>query len=130
MAVEEEQVESAPEEQPKVLDAGPEEVPVLTVRDMVIFPGAMLPITVGRPASVALVQSLGENRVIAVISQIDPRIDTPAPEDLYQVGTLCTLHKAVRVPKDNLLLFCEGEARIRTLEFTAREPFLKARIER
>jgi ATP-dependent Lon protease len=107
-----------------------EEVSVLTVRDTVIFPGSMIPITVGRPSSVALVQSLGENRNLAVISQTDPRVDAPGPEDLYQVGTLCVLHKVVRVAKENLLLFCEGVSRIRTREFTAREPFLKARIER
>ena len=107
-----------------------EELPVLTVRDTVIFPGAMLPITVGRPASVALVQSLGESRTIAVVSQLDPRVDAPAPEDLYEVGTVCVMHKAIRVPKENLLLFCEGIARIRTREYTVREPFLKARVER
>jgi ATP-dependent Lon protease len=107
-----------------------EELPVLTVRDTVIFPGAMLPITVGRPASVALVQSLGENRTIAVVSQLDPRVDSPAPEDLYEIGTVCVMHKAIRVPKENLLLFCEGIARIRTREFTSREPFLRARVER
>ncbi|HJT89666.1 MAG TPA: endopeptidase La, partial [Bryobacteraceae bacterium] len=80
--------------------------------------------------SVALVQSLGENRTLAVVSQLDPRVDTPTPEDLYQVGTICVLHKAIRVPKENLLLFCEGISRIRTHEYTSREPFLKARIER
>jgi ATP-dependent Lon protease len=100
------------------------------VRDTVIFPGAMLPITVGRPSSVALVNSLGENRLLAVVSQLDPRIDTPRPEDLYQVGTVCVMHKAIRVPKDNLLLFCEGLGRLRTSEFTSTEPFLKARIDR
>ncbi len=109
--------------------AEPEELPVLTVRDTVLFPGALLPITVGRPSSVALVQSLGENRRIAVISQLDPRVDTPRPEDLYQVGSVCVMHKAVRVPKENLLLFCEGLERIRTREFTATEPFLKAMVE-
>ena len=107
-----------------------EEMPILTVRDTVIFPGAMLPITVGRPSSVALVNSLGENRLLAVVSQLDPRVDTPGPDDLYQVGTVCVMHKAIRVPKDNLLLFCEGLARMRTREFTATEPFLRARIER
>ena len=107
-----------------------EEMPILTVRDTVIFPGAMLPITVGRPSSVALVNSLGENRLLAVVSQLDPRIDTPRPDDLYQVGTVCVMHKAIRVPKDNLLLFCEGLGRLRTTEFTTTEPFLKARIER
>jgi ATP-dependent Lon protease len=125
MAVEE-QVQTPAETAQETL----EEVPVLTVRDTVVFPGAMLPITVGRPSSIALVQSLGENRTLAVISQLDPRVDTPGPEDLYQTGTICLLHKAIRVPKENILLFCEGVARIRTREYTAREPFLKARIER
>ena len=116
---------------PVVVEAEPlEELPVLTVRDTVIFPGAMLPITVGRPASVALVNSLGENRQLAVISQLDARVDTPRPEDLYQVGTVCLMHKAIRVPRDNLLLFCEGIARIRTRQFTATDPFLRARVER
>src|SRR5215467_11543893 len=129
MAVEEqaqvEQVE-APEKPGDEL----EEVPVLTVRDTVIFPGAMMPITVGRPSSVALVQSLGENRSLAVVSQLDARTDTPTPDDLYQVGTLCILHKVVRVPRENLLLFCEGVSRIRTGEFTSQDPFLRARVER
>src|SRR5580700_9086327 len=108
----------------------PEELPVLAVRDTVIFPGALLPLTVGRPASVALVQSLGENRLLAVVAQIDPREDSPDPGDLYQTGTVCVMHKALRVPKDNLLLFCEGIARIHTREFTATDPFLRARVER
>jgi ATP-dependent Lon protease len=110
--------------------AAPEELPVLTVRDTVIFPGALLPITVGRPSSVALVQSLGENRHLAIVSQLDPRVDAPGPQDLYKVGTVCVMHKAIRVPKDNLLLFCEGIDRIRTGEFTATEPFLRAFVER
>jgi ATP-dependent Lon protease len=124
MDVKEEQAQAA--EQP----AAVEELPVLTVRDTVIFPGALLPITVGRPASVALVQSLGENRRLAVVSQLDPREDTPGPQDLYQVGTTCVMHKAIRVPKENLLLFCEGIERIRTQDFVATEPFLRARVER
>src|SRR5689334_24723341 len=94
-------------------DAVLEDLPVLTVRDTVIFPGALLPITVGRPSSVALVQSLGDSRTLAVVSQLDPRVDTPAPDDLYEIGTVCVMHKAIRVSKDNLLLFCEGVSRIR-----------------
>src|ERR1039458_2964198 len=98
MAVEEKPIPTSGETPP----AEPlEEIPILTVRDTVIFPGAMLPITVGRPSSVALVNSLGENRLLAVVSQLDPRIDSPSPEDLYQVGTVCVMHKAIRVPKDN-----------------------------
>src|SRR6266567_6705785 len=138
MAVEEKTVEEAVEEEaleksqatPPAGGETLEELPVLTVRDTVILPGALLPITVGRPASVALVQSLGENRTLAIVSQLDPRVESPTPDDLFQIGTVCVMHKAIKVPKDNLLLFCEGIARIRTGEFTATEPFLRARVER
>jgi ATP-dependent Lon protease len=116
-----------PEEAPP---AEIEEVPVLAVRDTVIFPGALLPITIGRPSSVALVNSLGENRTLAVVAQIDPRVDTPGPDDMYEIGTVCVMHKAIRVPKDNLLLFCEGISRIRTRGYTSTEPFLRAKVER
>jgi ATP-dependent Lon protease len=115
---------------PEVAEPVVEDVPVLAVRDTVVFPGALLPITVGRPSSIALVQSLGENRTMAVVSQLDPRVESPGPDDLYRVGTICVMHKAIRVPKDNLLLFCEGISRARVLEFTGTEPFLRARIER
>jgi ATP-dependent Lon protease len=121
----EEQTAIAPTDEPVL-----EDLPVLTVRDTVIFPGSLQPITVGRPSSVALAQSLGEDRTIVVISQLDPHVDTPKPEDLYGTGTVCVMHKAIRIPKDNLLLFCEGIARVRTREFTSAEPFLRARVER
>jgi ATP-dependent Lon protease len=126
MAVEEQQAPSSPADQEPAL----EELPVLTVRDTVLFPGSLLPITIGRSSSVALVQSLGENRTIVVVSQLDPRVDSPQPEDLYQVGTVCVIHKVIRMPRENLLLFCEGIARVRTREFTSTEPFLRARFER
>src|SRR3954469_1127103 len=123
-------VESEPAP-PLAADQTPvEEVPVLAVRDTVIFPGALLPITIGRPSSVALVQSLGENRTLAVVAQQDPRVDTPGPDDMYEIGTICVMHKAIRVPKDNLLLFCEGIARVRTRRYPATEPFLRATVER
>ena len=125
MAVEEEVAKTA-DVQPAEL----EEVPILAVRDTVLFPGALSPITVGRPSSVALVQNLGENRMIGIVAQLDPRVDTPGPGDLYKVGAVAVMHKAVRVPGNNFLLFCEGIARIRTLEFTSTEPFLRARVER
>src|SRR3954451_3017984 len=126
MAVEEQQAPPPAEGSGSQL----EDVPVLAVRDTVIFSGALLPITIGRPTSVALVQSLGENRTLAVVAQIEPRVDTPGPEDMYEIGTICVMHKAIRVPKDNLLLFCEGIARIRTRGYTAEDPFLRAKVER
>src|SRR5579863_4501412 len=74
-----------------------EELPILTVRDSVLFPSALLPLSVGRPISVALVESLGENRLIGVVSQIDPRTDAPEPHELHEIGTIAMIHKIVRM---------------------------------
>ncbi|MES1257807.1 MAG: endopeptidase La [Acidobacteriota bacterium] len=109
--------------------AEPEVLPILAVRDTVLFPNALLPLSVGRPVSVALVESLGENRLIGVVSQTDPRSDEPVPGELYQTGTVAMVHKIVRL-REGQLLFCEGVSRMRTLEYTSSEPFLRARIER
>src|ERR1700693_5078113 len=68
-----------------------EEIPILPVRDTVLFPHGLLPISVGRPASVALVKSLGENRTIGIVSQLDARADSPAPHELYGIGTLVVI---------------------------------------
>src|SRR5579862_7471114 len=84
-----------------------EEMPILAVRDSVLFPNALLPLSVGRPTSVALVESLGENRLIGVISQIDPRTDAPGPSELHVTGTVAMIHKIVRM-REGQLLFCEG----------------------
>ncbi len=106
-----------------------EELPVLSVRDTVLFPHALIPINVGRPSSMSLVSSLGENRLLGVVSQLDPREDSPEPKDLYEVGTVAMIHKVVRM-KEGILLFCEGVSRMRTMGYTATEPYLRARIER
>src|SRR5712692_10304522 len=126
MPVEEKIEEQAP---PTAVAEVAEELPILTVRDTVLFPHALLPINVGRASSVALVQSLGENRLLGVVSQLDPRVDSPGPADLYEVGTVAMIHKVVRM-KEGLLLFCEGISRMRVLAYTATEPFLRARIDR
>jgi ATP-dependent Lon protease len=106
-----------------------EELPILTVRDTVLFPHALLPINVGRPSSMALVSSLGENRLLGMLSQLDPREDSPGPKDLYEVGSVAMIHKIVRM-KEGILLFCEGISRMRTLGYTSTEPYLRAQVER
>jgi ATP-dependent Lon protease len=106
-----------------------EEISILAVRDTVVFPNALLPLSVGRPPSVALVESLGENRLIGVLSQIDPRTDAPGPAELHETGTVAIIHKIVRM-REGQLLFCEGISRMRIRGYIATEPFLRARIER
>ena len=126
MAVEEKAEEQSLEVQ---IAEAPEELPVMTVRDTVLFPHGLLPINVGRASSMALVSSLGENRLLGMVSQLDPREDSPGPKDLYEVGSVAMIHKIVRM-KEGILLFCEGISRMRTLAYTATEPYLRAQVER
>ena len=108
----------------------PEVLPILPVRDTVLFPGAVLPLTVGRESSLALVNSLqGEEKLLGVVAQLDPRIEDPAAADLHQIGTLAKVHKTVKMPNGNVVVFLEGLQRIQTVEIEALRPFMKARVE-
>ena len=104
-------------------------VAVLPVRDTVLFPHAVLPLTVGRESSIQLIESLGEARSIVVVAQLDPRLDLPKPADLHTVGTLATVHKIVRMPNQSRFVFTEGLERVRVLRYTQTEPFLVAEVE-
>jgi ATP-dependent Lon protease len=104
-------------------------VPVLPVRDTVLFPHAVLPLTVGRESSIQLIESLGEERTIVVTAQQDPRLDAPTPADMHSVGTLATVHKVVRMPNQSRFVFTEGVERVRLVRFSQTEPFMVAEIE-
>ncbi len=108
---------------------GPRRIPVLPVRDTVLFPHAVLPLTVGRESSIQLIESLGEERSIVVAAQLDPRLDLPKPEDMHQVGTLATVHKVVRMPNQSRFVFTEGVERVRLLRYVQTEPFMLAEVE-
>jgi ATP-dependent Lon protease len=102
---------------------------VLPVRDTVLFPHAVLPLTVGRESSIQLIESLGEERTIVVAAQVDPRLDAPKPADLHMVGTLATVHKVVRMPNQSRFVFTEGVERVRILRFVQTEPFMTVEVE-
>src|SRR5579859_4231032 len=104
-------------------------VPVLPVRDTVLFPHAVLPLTVGRESSIQLIESLGEDRSIAVTAQKDARLDTPTPDDMHGVGTLATVHKIVRMPNQSRFVFTEGVERVRLVRYVQTEPFMIAEVE-
>src|SRR5215471_15804429 len=80
-------------------------VPVLPVRDTVLFPHAVLPLTVGRESSIQLINSLGEEKTILVVAQREARVDNPQPTDLFSIGTLATVHKVVKMPNQSLFVF-------------------------
>ena len=104
-------------------------IAVLPVRDTVLFPHAVLPLTVGRESSIQLIESLGEERAIVVTAQLDPRLDSPKPADLHAVGTLATVHKIVRMPNQSRFVFTEGVERVRLVRYVQTEPFMIAEIE-
>src|SRR6266436_3991527 len=107
----------------------PDTLAILPVRDTVLFPGAVLPLTVGRESSLALVNSLsGDDKLLGVVAQLDPRIEDPAAADLHKVGTLAKVHKTVKMPNGNVVVFLEGLQRIRINELLSLRPFLRAAV--
>jgi ATP-dependent Lon protease len=118
-----------PPENPQKRASGPRRIPILPVRDTVLFPHAVLPLTVGRESSIQLIESLGEERSIVVAAQLDPRLDSPKPTDLHNVGTLATVHKVVRMPNQSRFVFTEGVERVRLVRYVQTEPFMIAEIE-
>src|ERR1700744_1344732 len=104
-------------------------LPVLPVRDTVLFPHAVLPLTVGRESSIQLIQSLGEEKTIVVVAQRDAHLDTPQPSDLHAYGTLATIHKVVKMPNASLFVFTEGTERVKVGTYAQTEPFMTASIE-
>src|SRR5215475_4847393 len=117
---------AAPNEQ--ITEEQEKGVPVLPVRDTVLFPHAVLPLTVGRESSIQLINSLGEEKTILVVAQREARVDAPQPTDLYNIGTLATVHKVVKMPNQSLFVFTEGLHRGKLEEFTQLAPFLRANV--
>ena len=107
----------------------PENVAVLPVRDTVLFPHAVLPLTIGRESSMEMVRSLGEEKTILVVAQRESQTENPQPSDLYEVGTLAIIHKIIPMPNKSLFIFAEGLRRVRITSYPQQSPFLRARIE-
>ncbi len=103
-------------------------LPILPVRDTVLFPHAVLPLTVGRESSVQLINSLGEDKTIVVVAQREARVDAPQPTDLYSIGTLAVVHKVVKMPNQSLFVFAEGLERVRLADFAQLSPFMRAQV--
>jgi len=104
-------------------------LPILPVRDTVLFPHAVLPLTVGRESSVQLINQLGEEKNIVVVAQREARVDTPQPTDLYTIGTLATVHKVVKMPNQSLFVFTEGVERVHVRDYVQLTPFMRANVD-
>jgi ATP-dependent Lon protease len=118
------------------VQAGPGEVqipdvlPVLPLRDTVIFPLTAMPLVVGQVRSVQLVDDVMRgNRLLALVAQRDPKVDGAGPDDVYRVGTAGLIHQLARGPDGVVRLLIQGLQRIRLLEWTSTEPYLVSRVE-
>jgi ATP-dependent Lon protease len=114
--------------EPTTYETTERSLPILPVRDTVLFPHAVLPLTVGRESSVQLINSLGEDKTIVVVAQREARVDSPQPTDLYSIGTLAVVHKVVKMPNQSLFVFAEGLERVRLADFAQLSPFMRARV--
>ncbi len=108
----------------------PDILAILPLRDTVLFPQAVLPLSAGRPASVRLVdEAVRAGRVIGVVTQRDAADNEPGPGGLYSVGVVTVIHKMVKQPDGTVRLVVQGLSRFRILEVLQTQPFIKARIE-
>ncbi|MCX6550468.1 MAG: phosphoenolpyruvate carboxylase, partial [Acidobacteria bacterium] len=109
----------------------PPELPVLPLRDTILFPNSFMPLAVARESSVRLIdEALGTGKLIAVFTQRDAAMEEPAQEDLYPVGTATHIHKMFKLPDGSLRLIVQGLARLHLDDVVSTEPYLRARVRR
>ena len=107
----------------------PAELPVLPLRDTVLFPNSFMPLAVARESSVRLIdEAIANGKLIGVFTQRDPALDEPLQADLYPVGTATHIHKMFRLPDGSLRLIVQGLSRIRLDEIVSMKPYLRAKI--
>jgi ATP-dependent Lon protease len=107
----------------------PETVPVLPVRDMVVYPFMILPLYVGREKSIrAVEEALSRDRLILLVAQKDAEVEDPGPQEIYPVGTVTMIMRVLKMPDGRVKILVQGLARTRILEFLRREPYFEARI--
>ncbi len=107
----------------------PEELPILPLRNTVALPFTVLPLTVGIPRSVKLIEEAMEgDRIIGLVAMKDPSIELPGPDEVYTTGTAAQILKVVKAPDDTLQVVVQGIERIKIDYWTATEPYLKAHV--
>src|SRR5207253_941844 len=107
----------------------PSELPILPLRDTVLFPNAFMPLAVARESSVRLTDAaIANGKLIAVFTQRDAAMEEPGQDDLYGVGTATHIHKMFKLPDGSLRLIVQGLARLTLEKVIATQPYLRARV--
>lgn len=108
----------------------PEEISILPIKNTVLFPGVIIPITVTRQKSIRLIKKAYQgNRIIGVVAQKNKQAEEPSTDDLYRFGTIARIIKMLVLPDGNTTIIIQGKNRFAIKEYTGEEPFLMARIE-
>ena len=109
----------------------PDTLPVLPVRDIVVFPYMILPLFVGREMSIkAIEHSLTTNRMVLLLTQKDLNVETPTPEDLFTIGTVALVMRMLKLPDGRVKILVQGLSKARALKYEQTEPFFTASIEK
>lgn len=109
----------------------PTEIPILPLRNTVLFPGVVSPITAGRDKSIRLIEDVqaSTDKLIGVVAQRDVDVENPGFGDMYEVGTLAKIVRSFKMPDGNTTIIIQGKRRFRITEIVASEPYHKAKIE-
>ena len=108
----------------------PDVLPILPLRGLVVYPHTGVPLTIGQPRSIKLVDDVLEgDRLVGLVASLDPDLETPGPDELHKVGTVAKVHRMFRAPDGTIRLLVQGLTRFRLTEFVETEPYLKAKIE-
>jgi len=108
----------------------PEILPILPLRNTVLFPGVVIPITVGREKSLRLVREVSRgNKFLGAIAQVDFKLDDPGVNDLYSIGTMAEVLKLLEMPDGSTTIIIQGRRRIRIREFISEDPYFRATVE-
>ena len=108
----------------------PETLPVLPLRDTVVFPDTMIPLTIGQERSIKLIDDvLASDRLLVLMTSKNAEIEAPGPDELYQIGTVGVAHKMVKLPDNTMRILVQGLQRVRVARYVREEPYLVADIE-
>lgn len=108
----------------------PDILPILPLRGVVVYPQTAVPLTVGQPRSIKLVDEVvTADKLVGLVAATNPELETPGPMDLYRVGSIATVHRLLRAPDGTIRLLVQGIQRFRLGEFVTEEPYLKAHVQ-
>ena len=121
----------SPEDEDRMnLEEVPDKLPILPLRNNVLFPGVVIPITLGRDKSIKLIQDAYKgNKIIGVVSQKDSNIEEPLYADLFKIGTVAQIIRMLKMPDGSSTIIIQGKKRLKLVEELATDPYIVAKIE-